>query len=50
MTGRSTSSSWARTRPGGATATKQIRAAGINLPIIGGAGFDGTFWLERCRT
>src|SRR5919204_2400179 len=31
--------------PGGATATKQIRAAGINLPIIGGAGFDGTFWL-----
>jgi branched-chain amino acid transport system substrate-binding protein len=31
--------------PGGASATKQIRAAGINLPIIGGAGFDGTFWL-----
>jgi len=31
--------------PGGATATKQIRAAGIDLPIIGGAGFDGTFWL-----
>lgn len=31
--------------PGGATATKQIRAAGINLPIIGGAGFDGIFWL-----
>ncbi len=31
--------------PGGATATKQIRAAGINLPIMGGAGFDGTFWL-----
>lgn len=31
--------------PGGAAATKQIRAAGINVPIIGGAGFDGTFWL-----
>jgi branched-chain amino acid transport system substrate-binding protein len=31
--------------PGGASATKQIRAAGINVPIIGGAGFDGTFWL-----
>ncbi len=31
--------------PGGASATKQIRDAGINLPIIGGAGFDGTFWL-----
>jgi len=31
--------------PGGASATKQIRAAGINLPLIGGAGFDGTFWL-----
>jgi branched-chain amino acid transport system substrate-binding protein len=31
--------------PGGASATKQIRAAGIDLPIIGGAGFDGTFWL-----
>lgn len=31
--------------PGGASATKQIRAAGINLPIIGGAGFDGIFWL-----
>ena len=31
--------------PGGASATKQIRAAGINVPIIGGAGFDGIFWL-----
>lgn len=32
--------------PGGASATKQIRAAGIDLPIISGAGFDGTFWLN----
>ena len=31
--------------PGGASATKQIRAAGIDLPIIAGSGFDGTFWL-----
>jgi branched-chain amino acid transport system substrate-binding protein len=31
--------------PGGASATKQIRAAGIDLPILGGIGFDGTFWL-----
>jgi branched-chain amino acid transport system substrate-binding protein len=35
--------------PGGASATKQIRAAGIKLPIIGGAGFDGTFWLGAVR-
>jgi branched-chain amino acid transport system substrate-binding protein len=32
--------------PGGASATKQIRAAGINLPIVAGSGFDGTFWLS----
>jgi branched-chain amino acid transport system substrate-binding protein len=31
--------------PGGASATKQIRAAGIDLPLISGAGFDGTFWV-----
>ena len=32
--------------PGGASATKQIRAAGINIPIVAGSGFDGTFWLS----
>lgn len=32
--------------PGGASAIKQIRAAGIDLPIIGPGGFDGTFWLK----
>jgi len=32
--------------PGGAAAIKQIRAAGIDVPIAGPAGFDGTFWLK----
>jgi branched-chain amino acid transport system substrate-binding protein len=32
--------------PGGATVLRQIRAAGINLPILGAQGFDGTYWLN----
>jgi branched-chain amino acid transport system substrate-binding protein len=32
--------------PGGAAAIKQIRAAGIDLPIAASAAFDGTFWLK----
>ena len=32
--------------PGGASAIRQVRTAGVDLPIIGGAAFDGTFWLE----
>ena len=32
--------------PGGASAVRQVRTAGVDLPIIGGAAFDGTFWLE----
>ena len=32
--------------PGGAAAIKQIRAAGIDVPILGPTAFDGTFWLE----
>ena len=32
--------------PGGASAIRQIRAAGIDLPIMSGVGMDGTFWLE----
>lgn len=32
--------------PGGAAAIKQIRAAGIDVPILGGSSFDGTFWLK----
>ncbi|QTI87276.1 ABC transporter substrate-binding protein [Streptomyces sp. AgN23] len=31
--------------PGGTTALKQLRAAGITTPVIGGNAFDGTFWL-----
>jgi len=33
--------------PGGASAVKQIRSAGINKPIIGpGGGFDGNYWFS----
>jgi len=32
--------------PGGAAAIKQIRAAGIEVPILGPGAFDGTFWLK----
>lgn len=32
--------------PGGAAAIKQIRAAGIDLPIVATSAFDGTFWLK----
>jgi branched-chain amino acid transport system substrate-binding protein len=31
--------------PGLAAAVKQVRAAGVTLPLIGGAGWDGTYWL-----
>jgi branched-chain amino acid transport system substrate-binding protein len=32
--------------PGGASAVRQIRAAGIDLPIVGGQPMDGTYWLD----
>jgi len=32
--------------PGGATAVKQLRNSGVDLPIVGGDAFDGTFWLK----
>jgi branched-chain amino acid transport system substrate-binding protein len=32
--------------PGGAAAIKQIRAAGIDVPIIASSGFDGLYWLK----
>lgn len=32
--------------PGGASAIRQLRTGGIDAPLFGGAGFDGTFWLE----
>ncbi len=31
--------------PGGASAVKQIRAAGIDTPILGTAAFDGSSWI-----
>lgn len=32
--------------PGGASAVRQLRTGGVKLPILGGAAFDGTFWLK----
>ena len=32
--------------PSGATAVRQIRAAGIDTAILSGQGMDGEFWLE----
>jgi branched-chain amino acid transport system substrate-binding protein len=32
--------------PGGAAAIKQIRAAGVPLPIYGPTAFDGLFWVK----
>ncbi|NMI01838.1 ABC transporter substrate-binding protein [Pseudonocardia acidicola] len=32
--------------PGGATLIRQIRAAGITLPMVGTQAFDGTYWLD----
>jgi branched-chain amino acid transport system substrate-binding protein len=32
--------------PGGATALRQMRSAGIDLPVFGGIGFDGRGWTE----
>jgi branched-chain amino acid transport system substrate-binding protein len=32
--------------PGGASAIKQIRAAGINAPIVTDEAFDGTSWIS----
>ncbi len=32
--------------PGGVSAIKQIRAAGVDVPVLGPSSFDGTFWLK----
>lgn len=32
--------------PGGASAARQIRAAGINATILNGSAMDGTYWLS----
>jgi len=31
--------------PGGASAVRQIRAAGIDVPILNGSAMDGSYWL-----
>lgn len=32
--------------PGGPSVVRQLRAAGIDLPIVASAAFDGTYWLK----
>jgi len=32
--------------PGGPAALRQIRAAGIDIPVVGADDWDGVFWLE----
>lgn len=32
--------------PGGATLLRQLRAAGLNQPLLGSAAFDGTYWTD----
>ena len=32
--------------PGGVTALRQIRSAGVKSPIIGAGAFDGTYWTK----
>ena len=32
--------------PGGASAVKQLRAAGVNIPLISGEAMGGNYWLD----
>jgi branched-chain amino acid transport system substrate-binding protein len=32
--------------PGGASALRQLRAAGVDLPVLAGDGMDGTYWVK----
>ncbi len=32
--------------PGGASAVRQLRAAGLDMPILNGSTMDGTFWTD----
>jgi branched-chain amino acid transport system substrate-binding protein len=32
--------------PGGVSATRQLRAAGVNQPLLGSESWDGDYWLE----
>jgi branched-chain amino acid transport system substrate-binding protein len=34
------------TTPGAASAIRQIRAAGIDIPILNGTSMDGTYWIS----
>ena len=34
------------TNPGAASAVRQLRAAGMNLPILSGTAMDGTYWVN----
>lgn len=33
-------------QPGGGSALRQIRSAGVDLPLLAGGSFDGSFWME----
>jgi branched-chain amino acid transport system substrate-binding protein len=33
-------------QPGGASAVRQMRSAGIKLPILNGSSMDGTYWIS----
>ena len=33
-------------QPGGASAVRQLRSAGIKLPILNGSSMDGTYWIS----
>lgn len=32
--------------PGGASAVRQLRAAGLTMPILSGSAMDGTYWVD----
>ena len=32
--------------PGGSSAMRQLRAAGVNVPMVGSESWDGDYWLE----
>lgn len=32
--------------PGAATLLRQLRASGVDLPVVGSLGFEGTYWLD----
>jgi branched-chain amino acid transport system substrate-binding protein len=32
--------------PGGASALRQLRASGIDVPVLGGSAMDGSYWID----